>query len=471
MSSAAPGALAPPPPPVTDGRLRAGRHRRYALAATLGAMGLGALLFWATAVGAGETADAATALPSAGRIVEWGLPLVTLAGRIAAVGTVGTLLFAAVLLPGRDGALPAESRRALRAASIWALTWTAATALGAVLTLSRLLGTSPTSVSWASLQVFLEDTGAGRAALLGTTLGLTLFVAARRCTRATGARILLAVASAAVLLPVALAGHSAASEDHLLAVTTLGIHVVAATVWVGGLLALLVHGRGRAATTTAAPRFSRLALVCFLATAVSGVVAAVLVLGGTGAVLPALGTGYGALLVAKTAGLTAIGLLGRQHRRRTLPRLRAGDGRGFRRFAAGEVGLMLATVTLAVALAASPPPAGGAPSGPATSAPAAETPVPDAAADPMAGHDHGDLSVGILVDDKRFHVARPVAAGSRVTVLNDSGGEVTLTSADGSFDVAVPAGTLSSFVAPQRPGEYPFTGRPSTSFADVLVVE
>ena len=469
MSTTAPVALAPPSSPPQHGTPAPAGRGRYAVGALVTAVGLGALLFWALAVGAGEPVPAPAGLPAAGRLVDWGLPVATLAGRIAAVGTVGTLLFAAVLLPGRGGVLPAESRRALRATSAWALTWVAATALGALLTLSRLLGTAPTDLSWASLRVFLEDTGAGRAALLGVALGAVVTATASRST-AAGARILLAVALTALALPVVLSGHSSAAEDHLVAVTTLGVHVVAATAWVGGLLALLVHGRRSAALAGAAPRFSRLALVCFLATGISGVLAAWLVLGGSGAVLAALGTGYGALLVAKTAGLTLLGLLGWQHRRRSLPRLRTGDGGGFRRFAAGEVLLMLATVTLAVALAASPPPADAAPAGSAPGT-AASGPATGAAADPMAGHDHGELSVGVLVDDERFHVAGPVAAGSRVTVFNSGTATVTLTADDGSFDLVVPAGSLTTFEAPRQPGEHPFGSSHSTSFADVLVVE
>jgi putative copper resistance protein D len=89
----------------------------------------------------------------------------------------------------------------------------------------------------------------------------------------------------------------------------------------------------------------------------------------------------------------------------------------------------------------------------------------------MAGHDHGDLSVGVLVDDERFHVAGPVAAGSRVTVFNSGDETVTLTADDGSFDLVVPAGSLSTFVAPGQPGEHAFTSAHSASFADVLVVE
>jgi len=470
MSTAAPAVLAPPTSPAHGRQPSAAGRGRYVAAALLTAAGLGALLFWALAVGAGERALDTTGLPAAGRLVEWGLPVATLTGRVAAVGTVGTLLFAAVLLPGRGGMPAPESRRALRATTAWALAWAAAMALGALLTLSRLVGTAPTELSWASLRVFVEDTGAGRAALLGVALASVVAIAASRVT-AAGARILLAAALTALVLPVVLSGHSSAAQDHLAAVTTLGVHVVAATVWIGGLLALLVHGRRDAALADAAPRYSRLALAAFLATAVSGVLAAWLVLGGSGAVLAALGTGYGALLVAKTAGLALLGLLGWLHRRRALPLLRAGAAGGFRRLAAGEVALMLATVTLAVALAASPPPADGAPAGSAAAPVATPGPADGAAVDPMAGHDHGELSVGVLVDDERFHVAGPVVAGSRVTVFNSGDAAVTLTAEDGSFDLAVPSGSLTTFQAPPRPGEYAFASDHSAAFADVLVVE
>lgn len=468
MSGTAPVAPAPPvpagPPPSAD-RGAAGPLLRWAAPAA-GALALVALLFWALAVGE-DPAELPTGLASAGPLVEHGQPLVVLVGRIAAVGTVGTLVLAALLLPGAPGAQPAPARRALRAASGWALVWAVATALGALLTLSRLVGSPPAALPWASVRVFLEDTGAGRAAVLGVVLTGVVALGAARST-AAGARVLLVVAGGALVVPVVLSGHSAGADDHVLAVTTLAVHVVAAAVWVGGLGALLLHGR--AALPEAAPRFSRLALGCFLATALTGVLAGWVVLGGTAALVAALGTGYGALLLAKTAALALLGLLGWQHRRTTLPRLAAGDGRGFRRFAVGEVALMLAAVTVAVALAASPPPA-AAPAAPgtATAAPGAADPAP-AAADPMAGHDHGELSVGVLVDEERFHVAGPVPAGSRVTVHNSSAEQVTLTAADGSFDLVLPPRALSTFLAPERPGGYPFTSEHSASFADVLVV-
>lgn len=325
--------------PVVEDQLAADRPRWRVPAA---AVGLVAVLGWAVVVGSGTGAPP-SGLREAGLLVEWGAPVVALVGRIAAIGTVGTLLFAA--------------------------------------------------------------------------------------------------------------------DDHLTAVTTLAVHVVAASLWVGGLGAVLRYGRG---LPVIAERFSAVALWCFGATAVSGVLAAGFVLGGTGAVVATLGTGYGALLLAKALGLTVVGVLGWLHRRRTLPQLQAGRPGAFRQLAAVEVAVLLATVALAVALAASPPPV-------AAAVPSAA--APPAVADPMAGHDHGELSVGILVDATRFHVAGPVAAGSRVTVHNSTDQPVTITADDGSFDVDVPGRTLLTFPAPDQPGQYRFTSRHSPTYTDVLVVE
>ncbi|MCZ2828960.1 CopD family protein [Modestobacter sp. VKM Ac-2986] len=469
MSSTAPARPAQPPavtpPPV-------GRPRGRTAAWLTAAAALVLVLFGGLAVGGSGAAAVPDGLSDAGPLVELGAPVVTLVGRVAAVATLGALLCAAVLLPGHAGVLTPASRRAVRGASAWASVWAAATVLGAVLTVSRLVGRPPTALPASAVRVFLADTGAGQAVLL--VLGLTVLVAAagaRRCSGVPGARVLLAGALAALVVPAVLTGHSSAAEDHLFAVTTLAVHVVAASVWVGGLGALLVYGRRDESLPAAVGRFSALALLCVAATGVTGLVAASVVLGGPGAVLAAVGTGYGWLLLGKTLGLVALTALGWQHRRRTVPQLRAGRAGAFRRFAVVELFVMLATVALAVALAASPPPAAAA-DGPASTVATPTAGAPAAPpADPMAGHDHGPLTVGVLVDDTRFHVAHPVAPGSRVTVFNGSDQEETLTAGDGSFDLTVPAGSLTTFPAPDQPGRYAFTSRHSPAYADVLTVE
>lgn len=92
----------------------------------------------------------------------------------------------------------------------------------------------------------------------------------------------------------------------------------------------------------------------------------------------------------------------------------------------------------------------------------------------MTGHDHGQLSVSILVDEDRFHVAGTVRPGQPVTVYNSSDSVATVTALDGSFDVEVPARALITFSAPAEEGAHDFMswseGSPVNGFADSLLV-
>jgi putative copper export protein len=460
-----------PAPPATGTPATRGRARIPATVVAAGATALLAVLVLALVVGGGLPARVAPGLVQAGPLVEWSLPVVTFAARIAAVGTIGTLVFAAVLVPVLGPTLPDAGRRAVRAASRWALAWALATLLTGLLTLARLVGTAPTDIPADSLVTFV-GLPAGRSVLMVSALAAAVALLARGCRTAFDAMAVLAPAAAAVVGPVVTTGHSAAEGDHLLAISVLGTHVLGASVWVGALAALVLHGRGRDVLGPAAARFSALALGCFLVVGGTGLVAAWVVLGSSvDGLATALGTGYGALLLVKTAALVALGGFGAWHRHRTLPGLRANRPGAFRRFAAVEVAVMLATVAVAVALAASPPPGSASPPGTgATAEPSVGEPEAPAA-DPMAGHDHGELSVGVLIDDTRYHVPGPVIAGSTVTVFNSSDTEVTITAGDGAFDVDVPGHALTTFRAPDEPGRYAFASRTDPEYRDVLVVE
>ena len=124
------------------------------------------------------------------------------------------------------------------------------------------------------------------------------------------------------------------------------MHVLAVVLWVGGLGALLAQ-RGRPSLAVAVPRFSALALLCFVAVAGSGSIA-------TWTRLPELSdlwtTAYGALLLLKAAALLALGVAGWLHRRRTLAPVVRGEQGAFARLAAAEVALMAVALGLAVAL-------------------------------------------------------------------------------------------------------------------------
>jgi cytochrome c oxidase assembly factor CtaG len=161
------------------------------------------------------------------------------------------------------------------------------------------------------------------------------------------------------MLPVLFSGHSAAANDHDLATSSLVLHVVAATVWVGGLAGvLLLLRRDPQVLGKVVPRYSVLALVCFAAVAFSGLLNAWVRTSGD------LGlwadSGYGALLAVKILALVALGVFGWSHRRRMVGDVAAGRPRAFARLASVEVLVMAATIGVAVALSRTPPPVGAA---------------------------------------------------------------------------------------------------------------
>jgi putative copper resistance protein D len=169
-----------------------------------------------------------------GAAVRWGLPFARTVHDLAAALTIGALVLAAVALP--ESARP----RAVRLAAGAGIVWVAAGLLVLVLTYADFAGVSLGSAGFSQqLGEFVQSFDLGRAML--TSLLLAFVVA----TGAALARSLtaigwLAVLSLLAIVPLALAGHAAGSADHEMAVDSLGAHLVAVTVWVGGLAVVLL---------------------------------------------------------------------------------------------------------------------------------------------------------------------------------------------------------------------------------------
>nr|WP_246276144.1 bifunctional copper resistance protein CopD/cytochrome c oxidase assembly protein [Curtobacterium albidum] len=127
------------------------------------------------------------------------------------------------------------------------------------------------------------------------------------------------------LIPIAQQGHAAGTASHDSAVTALGLHLVGAALWVGGLvLVVLLRGvLGGDRLALVVGRYSSIALGCFVLVAVSGVASAQIRVGA----FSNLGSPYGVLVIVKSAALLAIGVLGAVHRRRTIRSLTAEPGR------------------------------------------------------------------------------------------------------------------------------------------------
>ena len=298
-----------------------------------------------------------SALPDAGAGTRWALPIASFVAESAAVLAMGAALLAVLIIPTGDGQHSAVRSRTLRAAGSLSLLAAAGTAVVFLLTLSDLTARPlPEAVTAAAL-LQLAGFWPGQLLIVSTLLGAAgglLALAAGRRTGPISARFALAVLVAA-LVPWALAGHTTSGSQDV-AGPSMIVHVLAAGAWVGGLVAVVLFVRG-GLVATVLPRFSALALGCWVAIGVSGVVTGWLRLSEPSDLWT---TDYGRLLLLKLALLGVLGGFGWAHRRRLASRLFAATsapGRALLRLAAVEVLVMGATMGVAGALSATPPPA------------------------------------------------------------------------------------------------------------------
>ncbi|MGI4896054.1 MAG: copper resistance D family protein, partial [Janthinobacterium lividum] len=313
-----------------------------------------AVLLIALAFGGGLTPSV---LGDPGDLVRYGLPIARTVHDLSAALAVGAFVVAAVLLPHPSPAWTRAVRTAGIAGGVWAL----AALLVLILTAMDVVGVAPGAPGFgAQFAQFAQEIDLGRALLVTTVLAAVVATIGAAVSTPVGAAWG-AVMGVLALLPLSLSGHASGSSSHETAVTSLAMHLVGVTIWVGGLATVLVVApltRARAAggerqvdLTTLAGRYSTLAGWSFAAVALSGVLNAWVRLGGWSG----LDSDYGVLVIAKVVALLALGVLGGWHRRRTLPLLMSRP-RSFLRIAAGELVLMGAAIGLGVALSRSPTP-------------------------------------------------------------------------------------------------------------------
>ncbi|MGH3855156.1 MAG: cytochrome c oxidase assembly protein [Pseudonocardiaceae bacterium] len=290
-------------------------------------------------------------LSDPGLFTRTALPAVRVLSECAAVVTVGSLLLATFLVPPQaSGYLDTGGYAAVRTARIAALSWALTAALMVPLLAADALGRPVIDVlhPWLLVSMASAMSPIGAWAL---TAGLALALTGCCHTVLTwGAAAWSFALSLAALMPVALTGHSSAEGAHDIAISSLLYHLVAAALWVGGLIALLAHlaRRGEHAGLACA-RFSRLALVCWVVMAASGVINALV------RVQPdQLLSTYGLLVLGKVAALLVLGVLGWSHRRGAVVERVA-----VLRFGAAQVLVMFATIGLAAALSGTAAPGAG----------------------------------------------------------------------------------------------------------------
>lgn len=284
-----------------------------------------------------------------GALVRFGLPVAKLFVNIGAAVTLGAVTLALFALsPKRD-----EYHLALDVAAAGAALYTVAAGATGFLTFLNVTGTSVTfdDQFGAKLGLFVTDVELGQAWLATTLIAATLTVL---CFAVRGQTLMFFVGVLAVisLVPMAQQGHAAGTAGHNAAITALGLHLLFAAIWLGGLLTIILI-RSTLEPDRIIPvikRYSSLALVAFIVVAISGYASAELRIG----TLDRLLTPYGVLVLAKVAALVAIGLFGAVQRNWLIGRMETASkalGRYFWWLVVAELGFMGVASGLAAALA------------------------------------------------------------------------------------------------------------------------
>jgi cytochrome c oxidase assembly factor CtaG/putative copper export protein len=343
--------VATPSPVTVRAAPRPDTARLVLTALAVGAVVLVAALY----LGDAQPHTPALGLPYEGVFTDWALPVMKLVSDLSGAATLGLVMVGAFLYPAPKGELRGRAYVWTRRAAWPAAAWALSTAAVAVLTVSDVLAVGVGgALNPSVLRSFLFDVPLGRALLVQVLLALVVAAAIRWVTTSGGAAVVFVVGVAGVL-PPGLTGHSGASSQHSLAVTSLMVHSASASVWIGGLAALVVLAREDVrGLATALPRFSVVALWAVVAIVLSGVANAALRVHDLGELVT---TRYGALICIKIVLVCALSGFGWWHRRHVIARLdEVNVRRLFARIATVEVLVMSATIGVAVALIRSAPP-------------------------------------------------------------------------------------------------------------------
>ncbi|HWH97675.1 MAG TPA: cytochrome c oxidase assembly protein [Pseudolysinimonas sp.] len=305
--------------------------------------------FVAVVVALGVGGGASGGVAGGDPIVLWGLPIAKLVTNLGIATTLGALLLAIFALsPSAE-----EFDRALDVGAAGAGVWAVGGAITTYLTFSSVYqgnGLSFDEAYGPALATFLTQFAPGRAWLILVLAGALLTVVCFAVRNRTVLAIVTIVAALALIPLAEEGGHAAGTDSHDAAVTAIWLHIVFVAVWVGGLITLaLLRSKlppGRLAAVL--PRYSTIALICFVVVAASGYVSASIRVGDLGSLL----SPYGALVIAKVAALGALGVLGALQRRILVRKVAAtGAPRWFWLLVASELAVMGIASGVAAALA------------------------------------------------------------------------------------------------------------------------
>lgn len=317
---------------------------------------------------------AAPTLQDPGPAVRYGVPMASMLRNVAIAAAFGGIVLACfALVPrGRDW------HRTLDVAAASAGIATVAQGFIAFGSFRQVVSSPVTATNdfGELLQFFFVEVETGRL-LLGTLLSLALLTVLLLVARSPVAAGFTVALWAVPFWLIASGGHAGGTANHTLAVSSLLLHLLFVSIWLGGLLHVGLLARGRdaiaaadAPADAAAPdaaygdvllRYSSLALASFLVVAFSGIVSAWVRMEGDWF------SEYGILSLTKAALLVVLGAFGAWQRMRMLAPATTGGasrqapaprmpGRAIALLLALELTVMGVTAGVAAGLARTPTP-------------------------------------------------------------------------------------------------------------------
>ena len=327
---------------------------------------------------------------------------------LSGISVVGLLLAMAFFVIEREGKLQSEAQALRNKAQIFTAVWLTSSLLQVFFTLSTILDVNfSQALEISTLTSFIFQIELGRFLFAQSVLIALLLLLLPIFKSALAATTGLFLALFALILPV-FQSHSAANGSHQLAIGSLAVHVIALSLWVGGILSLLLISSS--AQQIALPRFSAMALWAAIAVVVSGATNAWVRLN----FQSAWSSSYARIVILKII-LTALLILLGYRNRQELQKAGATGWKLISRLLAVEAVIMAGVVFLGSWLSQlAPPEQEGVEFSPATSIVGFATPAAPTLSRILLAYQPDALILGILI----FFVALYVKA---VVVLSRRG--------------------------------------------------
>jgi len=292
-------------------------------------------------------------------VVLVAIPIVRVLLDLSAVTAIGLALLSVLAGYDRPKLTEPVMRRARPIALAASLVWMTAALVTLVLQTAE-YRPQVSTVGFADIADYVVQVGAGKALLVTAALALlqvVLGVLTLRHGEKVPAEVRVGLGLFA-LLPLPVTGHAANWDYHDYTMISMELHVMGAVAWTGGLAAMVVLlASNRTLLAHALPRFSKLATLCLVLVAATGLFNGIveILLNPTISLVDALfTTPYGRLVLLKAVCAAGIAVLGAVVRWKLMPRIARHERTALASWATLELTVMGLAFGFAVVLTRAP---------------------------------------------------------------------------------------------------------------------